>query len=158
MRRHSEIARRRSRSCSVSKAGAAALLAASRVVADRFVGVVALVMALVLTLPIPLGNRLPAVAIIIISLGLAERDGVWVGVGTLIAAAGSELSSPSWRRSAWQRKASFFEGARRRLDQEAARYGKAISTMTTAFSPAKARMRVVRLRTAVFPRSIFSPH
>lgn len=60
---------------------------ASRVVADRFVGVVALVMALVLTLPIPLGNWLPAVAIIIISLGLAERDGVWVGVGTLIAAA-----------------------------------------------------------------------
>lgn len=60
---------------------------ASRVVADRFVGVVALLMALVLTLPIVFANWLPAVAIIIISLGLTERDGLWVGVGTLIAAA-----------------------------------------------------------------------
>lgn len=53
----------------------------------HLVGLVALAMSIVLFLPIPLGNMLPSVAICIMSLGVLERDGVWVliGVGTAIA-------------------------------------------------------------------------
>ena len=52
------------------------------------VGVVAVIMSMVLFLPIPLGNMLPSVAICIMSLGLLERDGVWVliGLATSVAA------------------------------------------------------------------------
>jgi hypothetical protein len=55
-------------------------------VAERFVGLVVLIMALMLILPIPFGNGLPAWAIMFVSLGLSERDGVWLGMGTLTAA------------------------------------------------------------------------
>lgn len=58
---------------------------ASRVLAERWVGFVAFVMAVVLIMPIPFGNWLPALAVVIISLGLAERDGLWVIAGTLLA-------------------------------------------------------------------------
>jgi hypothetical protein len=47
----------------------------------HLVGIVALAMSIVLFLPIPLGNMLPSVAICIMSLGLLERDGVWVLIG-----------------------------------------------------------------------------
>lgn len=57
----------------------------SREVADRWVGFVALIMAVVLIFPIPLGNWLPAVSVILASLGLIERDGLWVGLGSLAA-------------------------------------------------------------------------
>lgn len=57
------------------------------IIAERFVGFVVLVMALVLILPIPFGNYLPAWAVLLISLSLSERDGVWLGIGTLTAAA-----------------------------------------------------------------------
>lgn len=53
---------------------------------ERLVGLAILVMALVLTLPIPLGNWMPAVAIMLMSLGLAERDGLWLAFGALVAA------------------------------------------------------------------------
>lgn len=43
-------------------------------------------MALVLVLPIPFGNVLPAVALILIGLGLVFRDGVAVVLGLLTAA------------------------------------------------------------------------
>lgn len=56
-------------------------------IAERFTGFVVLVMALVLVLPIPFGNYLPAWAVLLISLGLSERDGVWLGIGTVTAAA-----------------------------------------------------------------------
>jgi hypothetical protein len=39
----------------------------------------------VIVLPIPFGNILPAIAIVIISLGLIEADGVLVVVGTIAA-------------------------------------------------------------------------
>jgi len=62
--------------------------------AERVVGLVALVLAVLLSLPILFGNFLPAAALAILSLGLIERDGfaimcgylaslialVWVGV------------------------------------------------------------------------------
>lgn len=59
----------------------------SRVFAERFVGAVVLAMALVLCLPIPFGNWAPALAVVLVALGLTERDGVWIACGTLIAAA-----------------------------------------------------------------------
>ncbi len=54
----------------------------------HLVGLVAFIMSIVLFLPIPLGNMLPSVAICIMSLGLLERDGVWVliGLATSVAA------------------------------------------------------------------------
>ncbi len=51
------------------------------------VGLVALLMSVVLFLPIPLGNMLPSVAICIMSLGLLERDGVWILIGLVTAVA-----------------------------------------------------------------------
>jgi hypothetical protein len=51
--------------------------------AERVMGAFCLVLAAVLTLPIPFGNMLPALAISLIALGVLERDGVWVLVGTL---------------------------------------------------------------------------
>jgi hypothetical protein len=51
-------------------------------------GAVCLLLAVILMLPIPLGNMLPAVAISLLSLGVLERDGAWV-LGGLAVAAGS---------------------------------------------------------------------
>jgi hypothetical protein len=52
-------------------------------------GVLCLVLALVVMLPIPLGNVLPALALCLLALGILERDGVWVlaGLATTVAAA-----------------------------------------------------------------------
>lgn len=52
--------------------------------AERFVGAFCLILAIVLTLPIPLGNMLPALAISVIALGILERDGLWIIIGTVI--------------------------------------------------------------------------
>lgn len=54
------------------------------------VGLVCLVLALIITLPIPLGHVVPGTAISLLSLGLVERDGVALCVG-LIASAGALL-------------------------------------------------------------------
>ncbi len=53
--------------------------------AERVIGAVCLILAIVLLLPIPLGNMLPALAIGLIALGVLERDGVWVLVGLTVA-------------------------------------------------------------------------
>ncbi len=53
--------------------------------AEYAVGFVCLVLAAVLVLPIPLGNMLPALAICILSLGILERDGLWIVAGTALA-------------------------------------------------------------------------
>ncbi|MCA3449389.1 MAG: exopolysaccharide biosynthesis protein [Rhodobacter sp.] len=55
--------------------------------AQNVIGAVCLLLAVVLMLPIPLGNMLPAVAISLISLGVLERDGAWVLGGFAVAAA-----------------------------------------------------------------------
>jgi hypothetical protein len=54
------------------------------------IGAVCLVLALVLVLPIPLGNVLPAVAISLLALAIVERDGLWVlaGLGVALVSAG----------------------------------------------------------------------
>jgi len=46
--------------------------------AERLIGLVALVLSVILMLPIPFGNMLPALAISLFALGLMENDGVWV--------------------------------------------------------------------------------
>ncbi len=53
---------------------------------ERFVGIVALVMAIAVTLPIPLGNWLPAFSTALLALALSERDGILFGVGCAIGA------------------------------------------------------------------------
>lgn len=52
---------------------------------EYFVGLVCLLLAVVLVLPIPLGNVLPALAISLMALGLLERDGVWISAGLIMA-------------------------------------------------------------------------
>ncbi|HVH76896.1 MAG TPA: exopolysaccharide biosynthesis protein [Stellaceae bacterium] len=49
------------------------------------VGAVCLLLAIVITLPIPLGHVLPGTAIVVLALGLLERDGVVVGLGLLLS-------------------------------------------------------------------------
>lgn len=55
--------------------------------AERVIGAFCLILAAVLALPIPLGNMLPALAISVIALGVLERDGLWVMIGTVIGLA-----------------------------------------------------------------------
>lgn len=52
---------------------------------ERIIGAVCLLLAVILLLPIPLGNMLPALAICILALGLLERDGVWVLAGLMMS-------------------------------------------------------------------------
>ncbi|PYF08114.1 hypothetical protein C8J30_11451 [Rhodobacter viridis] len=49
--------------------------------AEQALGALALVLAIILTLPIPLGNIGPAFALALIGIGLFERDGLWVMAG-----------------------------------------------------------------------------
>lgn len=55
--------------------------------ADRFVGVFALVLATIVTLPIPFGNWLPAFACTLVGLALSERDGILLGAAFCCALA-----------------------------------------------------------------------
>lgn len=59
-----------------------------RAVMERGAGTVCLLLSLILVLPIPLGNMLPALALCLLALGVLERDGVWVlaGLATSVAA------------------------------------------------------------------------
>lgn len=53
--------------------------------AERLVGILGLALALTIMMPIPLGNMLPALALIAVSLGFIGRDGAWVLVGLALA-------------------------------------------------------------------------
>lgn len=53
---------------------------------DRLVGLGCCLLAMVLLLPIPFGNFLPAVGMVAFALGMTERDGLAVGVGWAVAA------------------------------------------------------------------------
>lgn len=56
--------------------------------AERFLGALCLTLSLMLALPVPLGNLMPALAICVIALGMLERDGYWIilGLATAVAA------------------------------------------------------------------------
>lgn len=60
---------------------------------ESVVGLVCLLLSLVLVLPIPLGNMLPALAICLLALGILERDGAWVLVGLVTAGAAATVVS-----------------------------------------------------------------
>ena len=53
--------------------------------AERLVGIVCFLLAIVLFLPIPLGNMLPAFAICVMALGVLERDGIWIAAGLVVS-------------------------------------------------------------------------
>jgi hypothetical protein len=52
---------------------------------DRVIGVIALILAITITLPIPLGNWPPAFATALLGLALSERDGILFAVGSAVA-------------------------------------------------------------------------
>ncbi len=52
--------------------------------AERIFGLFALVLAVIIFLPIPLGNLGPAYALCLMGLGFSERDGIALGFGALI--------------------------------------------------------------------------
>jgi hypothetical protein len=60
---------------------------------EYLLGLVCLVLAIVLVLPVPLGNMLPALAISLLALGILERDGLWVVVGLATAAVSAVVVS-----------------------------------------------------------------
>lgn len=60
---------------------------------ERLLGIFALVLALIVFLPIPLGNMGPSLALALIGLGLTERDGVMMGAGVVIGAIFSAVVS-----------------------------------------------------------------
>ncbi len=49
------------------------------------IGAICLLLAVIITLPVPLGHMLPGAAISILALGLLERDGLVVGLGLIVA-------------------------------------------------------------------------
>ncbi|MGB3339253.1 MAG: exopolysaccharide biosynthesis protein [Devosia sp.] len=55
--------------------------------AEYLVGAVCLLLSIILFLPIPLGNMLPAFTICVLALGVLERDGVWISIGLVCAIA-----------------------------------------------------------------------
>lgn len=64
---------------------------------EYLVGLVCLVLAAILMLPIPLGNTLPALAISLLALGVLERDGVWIAIGLFASVvAGSVVWGVLW--------------------------------------------------------------
>lgn len=60
---------------------------------EHVVGLICFILAVVLFLPIPLGNMLPALAICFLGLGVVERDGVWIILGILLGGAACVLVS-----------------------------------------------------------------
>jgi hypothetical protein len=69
------------------------LVVVARPPAEYLIGALCLLMAIILVLPIPLGNMLPAFSICLFSLGLLERDGVWILVGAATSVASVVLVS-----------------------------------------------------------------
>jgi hypothetical protein len=49
--------------------------------AERLLGVICLALAILLSLPVPLGNLLPSLSVCILALAIMERDGLWVLAG-----------------------------------------------------------------------------
>ena len=56
----------------------------SYLLAERVIGVATLILAVFLFLPIPFANGLPALSIVMLALGLSERDGYWFSAGLFL--------------------------------------------------------------------------
>lgn len=52
----------------------------------RILGALMVVLSLIIMLPIPLANSMPALAIAVIAIGLTERDGLFIIAGIVVAA------------------------------------------------------------------------
>jgi hypothetical protein len=52
--------------------------------AERVIGAVCLLLSVIVLLPIPFGNTVPALAVCIFALGVLERDGVWILTGLAV--------------------------------------------------------------------------
>ena len=61
--------------------------------AQKLMGVLMVVLALAVLLPIPFGNMLPSLAIIFFALGLMEEDGAWIIGGFVTMAIGIAVFS-----------------------------------------------------------------
>jgi hypothetical protein len=60
---------------------------------DCVIGFLAFVMAIVVTLPIPLGNWLPAFSTVLLGLSLAERDGLLFAIGSAVGVAALTITA-----------------------------------------------------------------
>lgn len=60
--------------------------------AERAIGVISLILAVIQALPIPFGNQPPAVATALMSLGIIERDGMFVAIGFVASAIASAVA------------------------------------------------------------------
>jgi hypothetical protein len=58
---------------------------------ERLFGLLCVALAMVAMIPIPFGHNLPALGLVLIGLGLIERDGLAIIGGTVIGIAGSAL-------------------------------------------------------------------
>ncbi len=58
---------------------------------ERLIGIICIVLAVVSTLPIPFGHNLPALGLVLIGLGLIERDGLAIILGSAIGLIGAVL-------------------------------------------------------------------
>jgi hypothetical protein len=56
--------------------------------AERGVGILCMMLSIVSTMPIPFGHQLPALGIMLIGLGLIERDGLAMLIGSVLGAIG----------------------------------------------------------------------
>lgn len=61
--------------------------------AERIVGALAFALALILFLPVPFGNTVPALAVAILALALLERDGIAILVGATVGFTGIAIVS-----------------------------------------------------------------
>jgi hypothetical protein len=64
------------------------LPAVSTPAAERVIGVVSLLLSILSALPIPFGHMVPALALMVIGLGLIEHDGVAILLGAALGLAG----------------------------------------------------------------------
>lgn len=80
-----------------------------RPLAIRLLGLVVLLNAVLIILPIPLGNILPAMAVMSVALGLIARDGMAVAAGlglsaTAVAASAALVGGAVWLAEIWMRE------------------------------------------------------
>lgn len=59
--------------------------------ADRFIALLCVALSLMIMLPVPFGNALPALAICLFAIGILQHDGVCVLVGLVVAAISAAL-------------------------------------------------------------------
>lgn len=67
------------------------LLGVTGPIAERYIGVLCLLLSIISALPIPFGHNLPALGLMIIGLGLVEHDGYAIILGSAVGLLGVSL-------------------------------------------------------------------